>query len=71
MGKILSISLKLNFSPNTSGCYGLKSTVFSNPISTRFALIDRKIIIFDQKKQTLYHIRYITVGISGKEFIWL
>jgi len=23
MGKILSISLKLNFTPNTSGCYGL------------------------------------------------
>jgi len=23
MGKILSISLKLNFSPNTLGCYGL------------------------------------------------
>jgi len=24
MGKILSISLKLNFTPNTLGCYGLK-----------------------------------------------
>jgi len=23
MGKILSISLKLNFTPNTMGCYGL------------------------------------------------
>jgi len=23
MGKILSISLKLNFTPNTLGCYGL------------------------------------------------
>jgi len=24
--RILSISLKLNFTPNTSGCYGLKNT---------------------------------------------
>jgi len=24
MGKVLQISLKLNFTPNTTGCYGLK-----------------------------------------------
>jgi len=27
MGKILSISLKLNFFPNSSGCYGLTMTL--------------------------------------------
>jgi len=26
MGKILSIALKLNFTPNTLGCYGLTVT---------------------------------------------
>jgi len=27
MGKILSISLKLNFTPNTLGCYGLNQRI--------------------------------------------
>jgi len=29
MDEILSISLKLNFSPNTLGCYGLKYSLTS------------------------------------------
>jgi len=28
LGKILRISLKLNFTPNTLGCYGLTNTMF-------------------------------------------
>jgi len=33
MEKILSISLKLNFSPNTLGCYGLKPPRILKPIT--------------------------------------
>ena len=30
MEKILPISLKLNFTPNTWGCYGLSRTILNN-----------------------------------------
>jgi len=33
MGKILGISLKLNFTPNTLGCYGL--SVYSKPVKAQ------------------------------------
>jgi len=34
MEKILPISLKLNFTPNTLGCYGLIATLLGNKILT-------------------------------------
>jgi len=34
MGKILSISLKLKFTPNTLGCYGLSKEVCFAAIAT-------------------------------------
>jgi len=34
IGKILSISLKLNFTPNTLGCFGLYSTGLANIMSS-------------------------------------
>jgi len=38
MGKILQICLKLNFSPNTLGCYGLTSVGKSLPYSVTLSL---------------------------------
>jgi len=43
MEKILSISLRLNFTPNTSGCYGLIQVEISTNLKQKFWYISMRV----------------------------
>jgi len=61
MGKILTISLKLNFTPNTLGCYGLTDVVILHLKMPD----DFRTGVYDKKASRVPHLFSVRAGITA------
>jgi len=58
MGKFPSISLKLNLTPSTSGCYGLKNENFGVALAFMRLVKYKKVSIYDLAGKKMISIKF-------------